>query len=141
VTTPPFTQTWADAFRHVVNNDLVFRDAGRGWSAPLALVLDNGAPIGLIGPVAMEISMDGGVCQSARIISPDACTAPFVVRAGFETWRAILDGSLDPLAAVMRGEVSLTGELRDLMMHARAITALAQCARAVSNDYPDQPAA
>lgn len=136
----PFTQGWADAFRDAVNSDLVYRQAGLQWQSPVALVLDDGAPVGLIGPVALELNLDRGLCNTARIMSPDACTAPFVFRADYATWREIMDGALDPVAAVMNGKVRLTGNMVALMMHARAVTALVRCAQQVPTRYPDQPA-
>ncbi len=141
VTPPPFTQTWADAFRDAVNSDVAYRQAGLQWQSPLAFVLDDGAPVGLIGPVALEMLLDRGLCHTARIMSPDACTAPFVFRAGYDTWKEIMTGALDPVAAVMRGHVRLTGNVAALMMHARAISALVRCAQAVPTQYTDQPAA
>jgi putative sterol carrier protein len=140
---PPslFSQAWADAFRDAVNADLEYRQVGLQWQATIGFVLDDGAPVGLIGPVALELVVDRGLCHTARIISPDACTAPVIIRTGYETWREILIGALDPVTAVMRGQVRLTGNAAALMMHARALSALVRCAQSVSAEYPDQPAA
>lgn len=141
--TPPslFSQAWADAFREAVNADLDFRKEGIHWQGTIGFVLDDGAPVGLIGPVALELVLDRGLCNTARIISPDACGAPLVIRTGYETWREILLGALDPVAAVMRGQVRLHGNAAELMMHARAVSALVKCAQTVSAEYGDQPAA
>lgn len=139
--TPPFTQIWADAFRDAVNRDVTYRHAGLGWSSTLALVLDDGAPVGLVGPVALELSLDRGLCNTARIISPDACNSQFVLHADYDTWKDVMAGAEEPMAAVLRGQVRLTGHVGTLMMHARAITALVRCAQSVPTQYPDQPAA
>ena len=141
VTTPPFTQTWADAFRVAINSDASYREAAGSWSTPLALVLDDGAPVGLIGPVALELAIEGGVCTTARIISPDACTAPFVFRASYDVWRDIMRGALDPVGAVLKGSMTLTGPIGSITRHARAIKALVYCAQAVPTLYPDEPGA
>lgn len=141
MTSSLFSQSWADAFRDAVNADLEFRQVGLNWQSTIGFVLDDGAPVGLIGPVALELVVDRGLCHTARIISPDACAAPLVIRTGYDTWREILMGALDPVAAVMRGQVRLTGNAAALMIHGRAISALVRCAQTISADYPDQPAA
>ena len=141
MTPPLFSQAWANALRDAVNADVSYRQAGLQWQSPLAFVLDDGAPVGLIGPVALEMLLDRGLCHTARIMSPDACTAPFVFRADYGTWKEIMTGALDPVAAVMRGQVRLTGDVNALMMHARAITALVRCAQTIPTHYSDQPAA
>ncbi len=141
VTTPPFTQHWADAFRDAVNRDVTYRQAGIGWSTTVGLVLDDGAPVGLIGPVALELTLDRGLCNMARIISPDACIAAFVFRGEYAAWMEVMGGAMDPITAVMRGQIRLMGNVATLMMHARAITALVRCAQSVSGEVSDQPAA
>jgi len=141
VTTLPFTQAWADAIRDVVNRDVTYRQAGLGWTSTVALVLDDGAPVGLIGPVALELSLDRGLCNTARIISPDACIAPFVFRGDYAVWMEVLGGAMDPVTAVMRGQIRLTGNVATLMMHGPAITALVRCAHSVTSQISDQPAA
>lgn len=141
MTPPLFSQAWADALREAINSDLEFRQVALQWQSPLAFVLDDGAPVGLIGPVALEMLIDRGLCNTARIMSPDACTAPFVFRAEYDTWREIMKGKLDPMAAVMRGQMRLTGNAAALMMHARVISALVRCAQAVPTEFSDQPAA
>ncbi|MBK6485534.1 MAG: SCP2 sterol-binding domain-containing protein [Gemmatimonadetes bacterium] len=141
VTTPPFTQSWADAFRDAVNRDVPYRQAGIGWTATVALVLDDGAPVGLIGPVALEVTLDRGLCNNARIISPDACVATFVFRGDYDAWMEVMGGAMDPVAAVMRGQIRLTGDVATLMTHGPALTALVRCAQSVTRDVSDQPAA
>jgi putative sterol carrier protein len=141
VTTLPFTQAWADAFRDAVNRDVTYRQAGLGWTSTVALVLDDGAPVGLIGPVALELSLDRGLCNTARIISPDACIAPFVFRGNYPVWMEVMGGATDPVTAVMRGQIRLTGNVATLMMHGPAITALVRCAQSVTSQISDQPAA
>lgn len=137
----PFSQAWADAFREAINADVTYRRSATRWQSPLAFVLDDGAPVGLIGPVALELTLDRGLCNMARIISPDACTAPYVLRADYATWRRIIQGDLDPMQAVVRGEVRLSGNLMALMLHAQAVTSLVACARQVPTQYPDDPRA
>lgn len=141
VTTPPFTQSWADAFREVVNRDVAYRQAGIGWTATVALVLDDGAPVGLIGPVALEITLDRGLCNNARIISPDACVATLVFRGDYGAWMEVMGGAMDPVAAVMRGQIRLTGDVATLVAHGSALTALVRCAQSVTGQVSDQPAA
>ncbi|MEO6446659.1 MAG: hypothetical protein ABIZ91_09290 [Gemmatimonadaceae bacterium] len=141
MTIPPFTQSWADAFRDAINRDLSYREAAFGWTTPLAFVLDDGAPVGLIGPVALEMNIDQGRCMAARLISPDACTSPLVFRASYDVWRDVMEGTLDPVTAVAKGTLQLTGTMGAIVPHVRAIQALVHCARAVPTMYNDEPAA
>lgn len=134
----PFTADWATALRTSILNDADYRAAASRWKWPVALVLDATPALGYPEPVAVEIALNCGDCTSAEIRSVEALTAPFVLRAPYETWKAIVRGSLDPLMAVTKGQVRVEGSLATLMMHARAATALVVCARNVPTHFPDE---
>jgi putative sterol carrier protein len=53
----------------------------------------------------------------------------------------VMGGATDPVTAVMRGQIRLTGNVATLMMHGPAITALVRCAQSVTSQISDQPAA
>lgn len=134
----PFTPEWATALRSSILNDQSYRAAASRWTWPVALVLEATPALGYPTPVAVELGLDRGDCSSAEIREVEALTAPFVLRAPYETWKAIVRGSLDPLMAVTKGQVRVQGSLATLMMHARAATALVACARNVPTLFPDE---
>jgi hypothetical protein len=138
----PFTQPWADAFCAAVNADAAYREASLGWTWPIALVLTDGAPIGVVGPVAIELALDRGTCRTARIISPDAVTAPFVLGAPLSdlegdharrarsdrrsgTWKCDTDGSSrhTPDARALRDRAPPLGADRSRALSRRGIPA------------------
>jgi putative sterol carrier protein len=137
----PFTPPWADALCAAVTADADYRAAAAGWSWPVALVLERHPALGYPDDVAVELALDGGACHGARIVPPDAATAPIVLRAPYDVWKALAAGALDPVSAVMGGRLRLArGSVMTLMSNVRAATALIACARAVPTDYPDEDA-
>jgi putative sterol carrier protein len=104
----------------------------------VALVLEATPVHGYPEAVAVELALDRGRCHGAEIRDPTAVTAPFVLRAPWDTWKSVVRGELDALTAVTRGRIKVQGSLTTLMMHAASAAALVRCARAVPTRFPDE---
>ena len=132
---PAFSSAWADAFLLAVNGDDAYREAAKGWTNPVALLVEPGP--GVTSGAAVQVDLEAGTCLSAASITPDAVTAPFVLAADLATWKDIVSGASDPIMAVVRGKVKLArGSLATLMMHARGAKALVACAQQIDTLWP-----
>lgn len=136
--TLPFTPAWADALRAVIDTDPTYRDAGRRWKWPVALVLDATPQYGYPEAVAVQLALADGGCHGAEVLPADDVTAEFVLRGDYPTWKLVATGALDAVSAVMAGRLSLTGSMMTLMQQASAAQALVACARQVKTRYPDE---
>lgn len=88
--------------------------------------------------MAVELALDAGRCHGATIRTRETVTAPFVLSAPYNTWKAVVRGELDPLLGVTRGRIAVKGSLATLMLHAKSAAALVACARAVPTAFPDE---
>ena len=134
----PFSAEWAASFRAVIDADADYRVAAKGWTWPVALVLNATPALGYADDSAVEFALDRGSCHKATIIPASAVTAPFVFRADFPIWKQMAQGTLDPLLAVTRRQIALTGSLATLLLHAKAAKALVACAQRVPTQFPDE---
>lgn len=135
--TRPFSQAWADALHRAINGSDAYRAAARHWTWPIAMVLEAAPALGYPADVAMELTLDRGICTNVRILEPSAVTATFVLRAPYAVWKRIVRGVTDPMMAVALRQVALQGPLATLIMHAAAAKALVACARDVPTHFPD----
>ena len=134
----PFSLEWAESFRAAIDNDADYRIAAKGWTWPVALVLTATPELGYAEDIAVEFALDRGNCRSATILPASAVTAPFIFRADFPVWKQMAQGALDPILAVTRRQVTLTGSLATLLLHAKAAKALVACAQRVPTTFPDE---
>ena len=134
----PFTQPWADAYRVVINANDAHRAIAQNWIWPLALVLDAQPDLGFPEDVAIQLELDRGDCTGARLVPPAEVNAPFSLRGNYGTWKRIVRGELSPIAAVMKGELKLTGSLAILVQQTNTAKALVSCAQLVDTDFPDE---
>ncbi|MDZ7631574.1 MAG: SCP2 sterol-binding domain-containing protein [Gemmatimonadaceae bacterium] len=132
---PAFSTAWADALVAAVNADAVYRDAAKGWTNVVALVVEPDETIG--AGAAVEVDLDAGTCLSASALTPDAVSAPFVLSGALAAWKQVVGGTGDPMLAVATGALKLTrGSLTTLMMHSRSAKALLVCARQIDTLWP-----
>jgi len=136
----PFTQAWADAVRDIINDDAHYRAVAADWSWPVALVLEAIPEFGYASDAAVRFALDRGTCTAAAVVDSARLDAPFVLRARYAVWKRIVLGITDPVIALLLRQVTLTGSLSTLMLHAGAAKALVACARRVPTEFPDESA-
>ncbi len=136
----PFTQPWADALKDAINASDAYRSAAGSWIWPVVLVLDAAPALGYADTTAIRIELDRGTCTSAQVLPVHEATAPFVLRAPYPVWKKVVLGFTDPVMAVVLRQVTLTGSIGTLMLHAGAAKALVACARTVPTHFPDEDA-
>lgn len=134
----PFSPEWAAALQASINADPTYAKAASKWTWPVALVLDAAPDLGYAEPVAVELALDKGHCHGATIVAPAAVTAPFTLRASYATWKQVVQGKLDAVAAVTAGQVKFTGRLTTLLLHMNAAKALVGAAQMVPTAFPDE---
>jgi len=134
----PFTQAWADAVRHSINDDAHYRTVAAEWSWSIAMVLNAVPEFGYASDTAVEFALDRGICTAATVVDPAGLRAPFVLRARYAVWKRIVRGVTDPVMALILRQVSLHGSFSTLMLHAGAAKALVACARRVPTEFPDE---
>ncbi len=133
----PFTGEWAEALRRTIDSDPDYHKTGSGWKWPIALVMNATPALGFADDVVVELTLNGGSCPAARIITTSEIVAPFVLRAGYDVWKELAQGTLDPLMALTSRRITLTGSLPKLLFHAKAVRALVACAQRVPTKFPD----
>jgi ribonucleoside-diphosphate reductase beta chain len=128
-----FSPAWITACAHAINHNDTYRKAASNWRWPLLLhVAHDDART-----TAIYLDLYQGSCRIARLAPPDDMTrAEFVLEASETTWRQVLTGQLDPIAGIMRRQLTLTkGSLTTLAMHGATAKALIA---AISQPTPTQ---
>jgi putative sterol carrier protein len=137
----PFTDAWARACCAALDASAEYRAAtgDRAWS--IALACDAEPAAGLDAAAAVDFELADGRCRAARATTPDAATADVVLRGSYATWKAVVEGVLDPVAAVMSGRLAVErGSLMSLMPLVGPARALLAVARTVPTDFPGETA-
>jgi putative sterol carrier protein len=131
------SDAWAKAWGEALNASASYRAAAASWEGAL-LVTVRGEPARGIEARAVLLDLWHGTCRGAREASPeDLGAARFALSAGADTWVKILQGTVDPLAAVMSGALELTkGSVASLLPQVGAAKELVAVARTLQGSPP-----
>lgn len=132
-----FSAPWVEAWAGEIRSSEEYRQAAQRWQWPLMFVLRAGHPD--LPESRVYLDLFRGECREARLGTPeDDAGAAFVLTADSEGWKEVLEGRLDPVAAIMQGRVKLAkGNVMALAMHTAAARALVQTATRVDSVFPE----
>lgn len=133
-----FSEEWSSACCARLNARGRYRELGRTWNHPVALVMRPAPALGVERSRAVYLDLAGGVCSEARPAgAADLERADFVLSAEVKEWKRLLGGDLDPITAVMFGKLKLEkGSMTSLLPHASVARELISAAREVGGTFP-----
>ena len=134
-----FTEEWSRACCERLNARESYRSAAATWEGAIVLVMAADPAQGVDADRAVYIDAHQGACRGARMAAEgETETAPFVFRADVPTWKRLLAGETDPVAAVMAGKLRLVrGGLMTVAKHAGAAKEMIAAAAEVGGTFPE----
>ena len=78
---------------------------------------------------------DGGCEEVAVVGDPAERDVGFVLRGDYETWGGIVDGEVDPIAAVMGGDLEVEGDMQTVLEYSDATMLLGEIAAEVESTH------
>lgn len=71
---------------------------------------------------------DGGCEEVAVVGSPDERDVGFRLRGNYETWGGLVDGEVEPIPAVMSGDLEVEGDMQKILQYSDATELLGDIA-------------
>jgi len=133
------TEAWAAAWRDALNASDAYRRAAASWEGAVVAAV-RAEPERGIARRAVFLDLWHGECRGARLAADaDVDAARYVLTASASTWRELVGGTLDPVAAVMGGRLELTkGSVMGLFPHIAAARELVAAAQALESTLPPE---
>lgn len=134
-----YSPEWAAAFKDEINRSPAYRQAAEGWEGTVGLVIlaepDKNAP----DDIGVYLDLWHGEARDVRVTSrEDAGAADYVFTGSYSRWKRVASSELDPIRAVMTGQLKLRGNFPTLARYARAAKELVQCTTRVPVTWPDE---
>jgi putative sterol carrier protein len=118
-----FAAAWA---RELAASPWFATNAATWTRGPVSLTLDDD---GATFHLRLDVH-EGNVLALGPCTATEAHAARYRLKAPRATWARVLQGELDPMKAILAGDLHLTGRLGDLAPYVRAAQELARAARA-----------
>lgn len=133
-----FTEAWSRACCARLNHRESYRQAAAGWTDAVVLCMTADPGLGIAADRAVYLDLYRGRCRGTRMATAaERAAAPIVFSAPPAAWREMLAGGLDPVTAVMRGQLRLErGSLLMLSRYAGAAREMLAAAAAAGGVFP-----
>ena len=126
---------WVQALHNELNTSQAYEDAAKNWEGDFYFVIE---PAGtMTTPVYLYMDLFHGKCRKAfAMIEEDHLHPVFYLRGPVATWKKVMTKKLDPMQALMTGQLKLTGNMSMIMRNVRAAKELVESCTRVPTDFP-----
>ncbi len=126
---------WIKALMVVVNESEPYRKAAAKWEGDLYFIVEPGG--GVAERTVLYMDLWHGGCRSAEEVADENEKDPeFRIWAPVSVWRRVIEKKLDPIQALMTGQLKLKGTLSKIMRFTKATLELVNCATQVPTEFP-----
>ena len=132
------SQEWCDEWKKAINDDEAVARTGKNWGVDfngnwLFEVTSGG---GLEETAYVFLEAAAGKCSDARMLeNPAEEDHGFVVTGSYVDFKPVVKGEADFLAAVVKGNFKMRGDMVKMMQYAKFIRAVANSISSFESEY------
>lgn len=130
---------WASAYRDAINANPLYKQTAAGWDqGAIALVCKPDAALGIELPQAIILDLHHGECRAVVYSADpaDLAQTPFVIEAAYPQWKAVISGEIDPIRAMLAGQLRLTkGHLPTIIRDVEGSKQLVLSAKVIATEF------
>jgi putative sterol carrier protein len=132
----PFpSDPWVKAMMADLNASAAYKQAAEKWEGDFYFIVEPGGT--LEKPVTLYMDLWHGDCRDACAVEdPTSRTPIFRLSGPVATWKKVMTKKLDPMAAMMTGQLRLTGNMAMVMKNVRAAKELVESCTRIDTEFP-----
>lgn len=132
----PFpSDQWIKAMMEDLNQSASYEEAAKNWEGDFVFVIEPGGS--LEKQVALYMDLWHGKCRSAYQISDgEVIKSAFRLSGSVAVWKKVMTKQLDPMQAMMTGQLKLTGNMAMVMRNVRAAKELVESCTRIPTEFP-----
>ena len=134
--TIPFpSDDWIKAMMTDLNASETYLEAARNWEGDFLFVIEAGG--GLQAPVSLYMDLYHGKCRQAfQVADPGAVSPAYYLSGPVANWKKVMTRKLDPMQAMMTGQLKLKGNMAMVMRNVRAAKELVESCTRIPTAFP-----
>jgi putative sterol carrier protein len=132
----PFpSDAWIKAMMLDLNESSAYLEAAKNWEGDFYFVVEPGGT--LDKPVTLYMDLFHGKCRDAFAPDDPAAKKPaFRLSGPVATWKKVMTKKLDPMQAMMTGQLKLSGNMAIVMRNVRAAKELVESCTRIDTEFP-----
>ena len=117
-----------------LNASQAYLDAAKNWEGDFFFIIE---PAGsLVQPVTLYMDLHHGKCLEAFEVTGQTKDPVFRLKGPVTNWKRVMTKKLDPIQALMTGQLKLSGNMAMVMRNVRAAKVLVESCTHIPTDYP-----
>lgn len=132
----PFpSDAWIKAMMEDLNQSAAYQEAAKNWEGDFFFVVDPGGS--LEQQVILYMDLYHGKCRSAfEILDHEVPKPVFRLSGPVAAWKKVMTKKLDPMQAMMTGQLKLQGNMATVMRNVRAAKELVEACTRIDTVFP-----
>jgi putative sterol carrier protein len=132
----PFpSDPWIKAMMEDLNASNAYLEAAKNWEGDFYFIIQPGGT--LEQPVTLYMDLFHGKCRDAfEVVEPNGKSPAFRLSGPVATWKKVMTKKLDPMQAMMTGQLKLSGNMAIIMRNVRAAKELVESCTRIDTDFP-----
>ena len=132
----PFpSDPWVKAMMADLNASSAYLDAAKNWEGDFYFIIEPGGS--LEKPVTLYMDLFHGKCREAfEVADPDGKKPAFRLSGPVANWKKVMTKKLDPMQAMMTGQLKLQGNMAIVMRNVRAAKELVESCTRIDTEFP-----
>ena len=132
----PFpSDAWAKAMMEDLNKSDSYLDAAKNWEGDFYFIIEAGGK--LEKPTILYMDLWHGKCRKANLVTDaDAIKPAYRLSGSAANWKRVMTKQMDPMQAMMTGQLKLQGNMVMVMKNVRAAKELVESCTHILTDYP-----
>lgn len=132
----PFpSDAWIKTMMEDLNASAAYLEAAKNWEGDFFFIVDPGGTLETTRILYMDLWH--GKCRNAyEVIDPDSVKPVFRLSGPVATWKKVMTKKLDPMQAMMTGQLKLQGNMSTVMRNVRAAKELVESCTRIDTEFP-----
>jgi len=126
---------WIKAMKEDLNASRSYEESARNWEGDFFFIVEPGGE--LHETITLYMDLWHGKCRGAYQLNGQQQAPPaFVISAPAANWKKVMTKQLDPIQAMMTGQLKLRGNMAIIMRNVRAAKELVESCTRVPTIFP-----
>jgi putative sterol carrier protein len=132
----PFpSDAWIKAMMEDLNASSTYFDSARNWEGDFHFIVEPGGT--LEQPITLYMDLYHGKCREAYLVTDSSQKPPaFRLSGPVANWKKVMTKKLDPMQAMMTGQLKLSGNMGTIMRNVRAAKELVESCTRIDTEFP-----
>jgi putative sterol carrier protein len=125
---------WVQALHNELNASKAYEEAGKAWEGDIYFVVEPEGPV--TQPIYMYMDLWHGKSREARVAKDKGEKNPtFVISGSYSRWKKVVLAQLDPIQAMMTGQLKLKGNMVMIMKHVKAAQEMVKACTRIDTEF------